>query len=351
MKKYFLYEIKKSLPAAGYLTLSMTAWYLILILLFSITRLEDIFYNLVPLMFFAGAVAVLSPIKIFTYRTKKRSVDLYYSLPLSHRKILTVKFLTGLAVLYASYTVAFFIGMAASAIKTPELNAVYYIPLYFASLIPLYILYSVSAFAFTRAYKKTDGILFIVFWFAVIPVVLEVIDRIFYVYGFQPNYLLNCVINAQAYSPTYPLSFVTEYFGGLISNSFDKIWWYEFTPANQAVVTANIIAGLTLNALLSIGATAGLFLLEKHTKAENAGQISDSLFGYKTMIPIYTVCCLSLCISGSTALNVVAVVMTILISTAITVIYKRTVKIGWKQAVAIAAPIVAGIALGALFTL
>ena len=117
------------------------------------------------------------------------------------------------------------------------------------------------------------------------------------------------------------------------------------------MVTANIIAGLTLNALLSIGATAGLFLLEKHTKAENAGQISDSLFGYKTMIPIYTVCCLSLCISGSTALNVVAVVMTILISTAITVIYKRTVKIGWKQAVAIAAPIVAGIALGALFTL
>ena len=54
MKKYFLYEIKKSLPAAGYLTLSMTAWYLILILLFSITRLEDIFYNLVPLMFFVS---------------------------------------------------------------------------------------------------------------------------------------------------------------------------------------------------------------------------------------------------------------------------------------------------------
>ncbi|MDE6505608.1 MAG: hypothetical protein K2L42_07055, partial [Clostridia bacterium] len=350
MKKYFLYELRKSAPAIAFLTLAMTVWYLSQILFFAETSLNMFFANVVTVITFAGFVAALAPVKTFSYRTKKRSVDLFYALPLSHKKILAVKFLVGLVVIYLPYTVAFFIGSAATAATAHEANAAYCIPLYFASLIPIYIIYSISSFAFTRANKRNDGVLFIIFWFTAVPLVLQVLDRICGACGEPTTYFGSYIIDSGSYAPTSPLTIVTEYFGKLIFPSTGELY-PVFEAQNEAVRLANLIAGLTVNSLLSIGATVGLFLLEKKTRAENAEQISESLFGYKTMIPLITACALALCISRYTALNVVVVVIIVLVASAICMTYRRTVKIGWKQLIILGISIAVGIITGGLLFL
>ena len=107
----------------------------------------------------------------------------------------------------------------------------------------------------------------------------------------------------------------------------------------EATELANVIAGFTVTSLSATGATAGLFLNEKRAKAENAGQISESYFGYRTMIPLYTVCLSAVCFSP--------VLLALIIACAffLTVAYKRTFRIGIKQTVVFSVSAAAGIIL------
>ncbi|MDE5593009.1 MAG: hypothetical protein K2I75_03650, partial [Clostridiales bacterium] len=169
MKKYFVYELKKSMFVMCALAVIATAVYIISV----ISQIDDIdsafrfsHYYISTIVTLGGAFSVLVPIWKLAYRMKKRSVDLYYSLPLSHTKILAVKLLVGLVVLFASFTVAFWIGSftAMAALSKYEFIYMYFksvnfVLLYFSLLIPMAVIYVVTAFIFTRANRLIDGIM------------------------------------------------------------------------------------------------------------------------------------------------------------------------------------------------
>lgn len=332
MKKYFNYELKKNLYVIGVITLVMTIIHVTPLLIMRPSEIDGSYFNIPMLSVCAGIVAVMVPMWLMEYKMKRRSVDLYYALPLSHTKIIAVKFLFGLIAVFTSYTVTFWLGALVMIAKINyAINAVWFIPFYFASLIPIYIIYSVSAFIYTRANRGIDGFMFLVFWFFALALVV---------------YALQVSVNEDIYSsyflPFKPLADVTFYFQSRIDNHHGSTIW---RPDNVAAMSI----GFVIFALMSIGSTLGLLFSERKAKAENVGQISDSWFGYKVMLPLYAVCLTSVCVLES----YLSLFLIILIATVIFfvyVLYKRSIKIGKNQAIVFCVALLVGILLSVINT-
>lgn len=259
---------------------------------------------------------------------KKRSVDLYYALPLTHTKILLVNFLVGIIELYFIYTVAYWLGAISVILNIKEsIKPIYYIPQYFATLLPLYFIYAITSFIYTRANSAGDGFAFSILWFFAASLIMLFLVVIL---PSEPAFLY-----PGYYLPSAPLDAATTYFQYLIAGD---------SPGGPYTIFA--LPGFLYTALLAAGSTAGLFLTDKNTKAENAGQISDSWFGYKVMIPIYTVCLISMTIYlGAVNFLTVLIIIAMFVLTAT---FKRSMKIGKTQSIIFIASVLAGIFIGCI---
>lgn len=346
MKKYFLYELKKNAFAIGCLTLISVAVYATTVLTspYLLRGATETYVWLISII--GGVLVAFVPAWMLNYKMKKRSVDLYYSLPLSHVKILTVRFLIGLIAVYVPYTAAYWLGAFAAMARTfSEMEAVFYIPQYFATLIPVYLIYAISSFVFTRANNILDGLTFILFWTfaaALVALVLEQLTAVTVVTGYDEYsgtvlHRTNYFVKPALYFPFSLLDFITGHFEMHIAG-YMNIHAYPY----ETVDLVNGVIGFTITVLMAAGATAGLFFSERRAKAENAGQISESWFGYKTMIPLYTVCLEAVCSSY------ILVVIIAVCAFFLTVAYKRTFKIGKVQAIVLPASVIAGIILGVI---
>lgn len=353
MKRYLVYELKKSAFVILCITVILAAVYFIALATGFMEFPSSYQTYLWLISLGAGLIAAAMPVGIFEYKMKRRGADLYYSLPLSHRHILTVKYLLGLISIFGPYTVVYwsgaFIGMGMAFAK---INAVIYIAQYFASLIPIYIIYSVSAFIYTRANTQGDGYMFVVFWALALLLVTTLLSSwttnywsyyggdVYneYVYDYSGYMAYKKYIYPGYYAPYAPLNYVTTKMQMLLAKDCNEA--VTLTTAE----TANIWIGFAINILMSIGATVGLFVLEGKVKAENVSQISDSYFGYKVMIPLFTYCLAALCMG-----EIVLLILLAIASYMVTVAYKRTLKIGWKSLICIAAPMILGIVTYAIF--
>lgn len=333
MRKYFLYELKKNA-----LLMAIISVIMLLIYLSSLEYRQNSWFgtydlNLYTISALGGVAAAVLPVIMFAYKMKKRNLDLYYALPITHRRILTVKYLVGLICLYAPYTLAYVLGMAINVgVHGDMINAIYYLPHYFSTLIPLFILYSVSAFLFTRANTLIDGIVTVVaaaFAPAVICLALNVNidDKIFAPYF---------------WTPYAPIDTATTYFQRLIIPDATPLKYNLAEQVNMWIAFPlwTVAAGL---------ATFFTIHSEKNAKAENVGQITKSWFSYKTMLPLYTFC-LTMLIMYSTfkgfdttmfAIYIVALVGVYLCA----VYYKRSLKIGVTTTISIASSAVAAFLL------
>ena len=162
MKKYFLYELKNKTYVLACIAVITT-------LIYSSVILSNKFYgdspqvyqfevNLETIFILSIVLAAIAPLIQFNYRMTKRSTDLFYSLPLSHYKIFTVRYLVGLILVFAPYLTAYLTGAIIMLIKTTDkiFYGVYYLPHFFSSLPAIFCIYTISAFAFTRANKLTE---------------------------------------------------------------------------------------------------------------------------------------------------------------------------------------------------
>lgn len=341
MKKYFEYELKKSLFLIGCLTIIASAWYLVtLIDAESVLSLA----SLGIISSIGGLLAFGLPFYVFSYKMKKRSVDLFYALPLSHTKILVVKFLVGLIIVFIPYTVAYWLGLLVIAPRAGglNLNIVYFIPQFFASIIPIYLIYAISSFCYTRANRRRDGQALAVLWFFAVALVLLILMRLTAgapiddevpepislarIYYILPNFFF----------PSSPLNHVTTVFQAMILGTYN--------PGYETIVLVNMIVGYVFVTLWGAGSTVGIILLEKKSKAENIEQITESWFGYKTVIPVYTSCLVSLCV-GIPYVSFILIILVLIGMYILSASYRRTVKIGWQQFAVLGGSVIAGIIL------
>ena len=280
MKKFLAYELKNRLWTILILVLICTLPYIVTTatttMFYEYTYEKDYgvaetvrhIYSPCTWMVYVELLALcfVVPAMTYAFKTSKKSVDCYYALPLKREKLYFIKTLVGLCMVLIPFTIAYWSGFLALWLR-PEnpYEMGWYVPHYFGLVFFAVMLYGFNAFVFTRANTVGDGIVFMIAYMFVVFLVVF--------YG-----VLVTDTERDAWG-------VIEYlmpFMGSANFTFNmeelimgdgchwSVWMFLF-PAIYGVI------GYTL-----------LFTLLRFEKGENAEQVSDSWFGYKTLVPIYT---------------------------------------------------------------
>lgn len=359
MKKYFIYQLKKNL-----LPLALLFGFALIVYVLPLTvddysywnkSIEPVYITVYTgnITIALGLMSAIVPIYMFNYKMKKRSVDMYYSLPLSKTKILAVHFILGFAMVLAAYSAAYWLGFLIVVAKIRKLQYIFYFWLYLASIIPAFIIYALAAFSFTRASTLVDGIIFVITTHCVLFVMLSGVQTIIE----TVNYRYYNYVNPGAFIVAAPLSRVHEVLGYMITNK-GSLGGYSGWSLSMSWGTSDIkiydivneVVSLSVLTLGAAGATAAMFLTEKNCKAENCGQVSESIFGYKVMMPVYTVALFIVASFSTIELNAVIWGILAFCTLIATIIWRRTIKIGKTGLIYFAASVAAGLLCGLILT-
>ena len=343
-KKYFQHLLKKNLLSLACLTLLFVVLYVVPILIEDYRAWNGgasswigLYYDNIIIAF--GVLSVLIPMYSLAYKMNKRSVDMYYSLPISRTKILLAHYLVGLILLYASYTFAYFLGLCMIITRVSHLNYVYYLPLYFASLIPAFMLYTLTAFLYTRANTVIDGVVTVICVLFVLPVFFFTVNIVF-----GKCHWFTGAVDGDRFFPFGALIQISEKFGEALTTGKFEHWFVYYRGSALYHLNTDIceLVGDVIWFLLAVAATVALFMTEKNCKAENCGQISESIFSYKVLIPVYLVLLTMVALKSETYELVFVVAFGAFL---LSILYKRNIKIGWKFAIVLGASFMGAILL------
>ncbi|MBQ8320682.1 MAG: hypothetical protein IJX81_07390 [Clostridia bacterium] len=345
MKKYLRYELKKNRNALIVLTVLcalIAGVVMVNINLFSRwpaytesgVRVEGE-YRIVNgdggLSFFCMTLALLCvfvAVYQYAFKMKKRSVDAFYALPIRKEKLYFGKTLIGLLMVFIPYTVAYLLGITIVLCRENYFHLGWYLPYYFASVGLGVCLYFFYAFIFTRANTLVDGLVFMLGWSFLFELATYFICG-----ALSESFGLSAlaeILHERGY-----MDFEYMAIGGLISVET------AFARLLASGTLASFRPQALLFSLLCGGAAASLFfLLLKKEKAENAEQISSSLWGYRTLIPAYLTLCVALT-GNDPLLNIVLLAAGFVGY----VVYRRSVRLKVADWISLAASFLAGLLL------
>jgi len=341
MKKYFVYEIKRNWLTTIVLTAIASAIYLVAAIIMDFSpNMYPIwggFYyhsaNPTSLIFIPATIliflCIFVPIHTFAFKTSSRQVDLLYSMPIRREKLYLVKSLIGLLMVIIPYTIAFWLGFAATAASHQYFNLVGFVPAFFIS-IPLAIaLFGFNAFVFTRANRLIDGIIFI----AMYSIVVMVIMLFFNEAGYHRPTTFDTPALFFYYNPYFAFVYLFYNANTVIRNNVPNSFnWSLFSEINYGFM------GYVYLSLIGAAAWLALIFVSPLEKAENAERISDSIWGYKVLLPIFISVGLGLTLSLLWVFIIVAAIS----GTVWYIVYKRTAKLKWVDLVSIAGSLLFG---------
>lgn len=219
--------------------------------------------------------AYVIPVMEFSIFKKRVNLDCLYALPIKRRELGVVHYITGLMMLVIPYTLSYLLN-ALLLLRAPEAFTFEpLIPHYFACLALGVSQYAVFVFVFHKANTKGDGICFIGMWSLVVGLVCSVLWELD-IYIDENNIYFGII---------WGLSIeLTHYYRYLVEGFLPQDLWIigELWNTTQ-------ISWFVFWILAGIAATAGYILDFGKQRAEKTGEISDSVFGYKVLIPVYAV--------------------------------------------------------------
>jgi hypothetical protein len=299
MKKMFLYYFRRRLPAMIILMIAIAIMTIIIQSQSSyINYSQSGDYRIetagqtnpfIYLSIVLSVIVTIIPIMEFSFKMKRRSVDLYYSLPIKRIKLYICKYFVGLAeflILYIPQWLISFIWLATLPSVSNIYDMSYSIYFMLASLGYGILIYTFLTFFYTMGNTLIDGIIFMALASCFLPTLMNVMyslilganysDRTFYMRWFF------------IYSPLFDIS--GKMHSNMIGGTYGDI---------------NIL-GIILNIALAILASIAFFFIHSEkNNAELVGDESDTIFGYKLFIPLYMVTSFKLISSSISALWVV----------------------------------------------
>lgn len=323
MIKYFRYELKNNILPI--LIFSIFATLYCVMSLFTFTYESGAYKLMQNVIAVFSILCFIVPILCFKFKMNKRSVDEFYSLPISREKLYLVKSLVGLCMVFIPYTVSFFMCAIIMVARSGASDALMGIPLYFLSLPCAALLFGINAFAFTRANKVIDGIVFISFFSLAFMSLV-----VFFAQTFPlPSDALNGIYY---WTPSGPLNFVIMEFG--LAASGDGWTMPHFSA----------LIGVIVMVLVGVACWFGLFFVQRFEKAENAEQISTSWFGYKVFIPFYL--CTLISVMPMMSELIILYVMIIMGMFALNIYYRRSFRLPLRDLLALLIAICVGFGIG-----
>jgi hypothetical protein len=271
-ERYFRYHFRETLPR-----LAIT---IVLALIFCSDPLLDLgvgkyLFDFNYILYTASMMALCMPVFEFRMFNNRRNLDTWFSLPIDRWKLALVHLLTG--VMHIAIVLAILFLFAVSYVGKNGGGAWGWLLLYYIVMVLLTSLsFGFFSFVFLQANSTGDGCLFIMDY-AMLPTVFEAFfDRVSLNGG--PVILgINGVI-----------SDVTQLFEDRIltySSGGSWIWNSALTKAEPAT----FFFYLVLDVLICVGAIYLLFRSFNRRRSEKVEDVSDSWFGYRTLIPVIAV--------------------------------------------------------------
>ncbi len=234
-----------------------------------------------------GVFCTLIPILELSGFKNRRNLDTLYFFPIKRGKMALVHYLSGAIQIFTIYTVSFILVWMYLLFKTDcfDLRSM---PLYYICSLALgFVMYSVFTFVFNEANTVADGAIFCGLWMYAAFVVFEVIKFC---------YLETTVINQgiqyleidslTGWGIVYaPINNLTVIFQDLIEVNKD-VPEYSYGRDYADIYMSQLYAFFAWLAV-GIAAAVGYFVRFVRKGAEMAGEISDSMFGFKLLIPLY----------------------------------------------------------------
>ena len=225
----------------------------------------------IPVMFLSILSYVL-PVMEFSFFKKRTNLECAYSMPISRRTMGAAHYLTGLITLFGAFSASYlinFIIMLSRGVNYFNLTPI--LPHYFLCLFLGFAMYSVMAFVFNEANTMGDGIWFMVLYTFVFVFVFsslaEMIDS-------MPTLYLTGAM------PFGVISELTSQYQSVVENFQPTVIFWD---------KPRYYVGFIFWAVLGIASAVGFFLTFGKRRTEKTEEISDSWFGYRTLIPIYAV--------------------------------------------------------------
>lgn len=265
--------------------------------------------NFGSVMFILGALCTVIPVLELSGLKNKRNADTIYSLPVSRTKLALAHYISGLIQIFAVYTSAYaalFIKIISSRLSSQVSSYGALIWCYFLLLVAGVAVYSIFMAIFNSANTVADGCLFIGVW-SILPALLLIALNEF---GGNTSGILSIpFVDRLSEGFLYPHAalLVTEAFYNMaIGREVLMIYF------NYAIFWT------------AIGAicTAVYFRSFVKKRTEEIGDISDTVFGYKVIIPIGL-----FCMTQAFDEKAVCAILGILMATIAYMIYRRSFKL------------------------
>lgn len=232
-----------------------------------------------------GILAVVLPLLRLSVFKSRRNVDTLYSFPLSRRKMVTVQLMVGIVEMLCAFTLSYLYFIFLYKLKAGAFHLFWLLPNYFVALAGGLILYFFVAFFFWQGNTVADGIVFVV-GFAGAPVLFmmdlsEVLSTENLLtpaaWGFPFWHLNNTTVwfhNKVMLSSLENLELIG---GDQVVNAYR--WEMQELSKDCHMYIVWLVVAIIL--------ASALFWLVGKSKAEKAGDISDSFLGYRTLVPFY----------------------------------------------------------------
>ncbi len=225
----------------------------------SLTAIMCIFASIIPLL----------ETRCFKSRS---NIDTLYSFPIKRHKMALAHYISGIIQFTFIYTVTYFAAFAYLSAKAWYFDVAPMIPFFFLSLLFGYVIFSVSIFIFGQANTPVDGVIFSIMWIFAIGLVLASIEEVTGSYG---------LFDSEMGILFAPIITLTEIFTHKIEiNSIDHDAEYVKALYEQTYWFA-------IWGVLGVGAAIGYVITFVKKGAQKIGEVSDSWFGYRTLIPIF----------------------------------------------------------------
>ncbi|MBO5357546.1 MAG: hypothetical protein J6A53_09030 [Clostridia bacterium] len=318
-KKYFSYQLKRSLPRLSTIAL------ISLLITMIFTRLDLILYENVFLSFTDVTLAlpfimitlcITIPILELAPFKNRRNLDTLMFLPVSRLKMSIAHYLNGLVqivsvfLLCSLYTLFYLLkkindfSLILGYVEVPfSIN--YFVPYVIFILLFGIAIYSIYMFVISSAGTLIDGIAFQLFYSVGLFFVALAIKNI--LAGFTSLKFYNAE-NFIIFDPIIDLPY-----------HFKKLMLLEKWDLTAIDYISFIMWGI-----LGIASIFGFILTFKKQKAEKIGDISTSVFGYKTLIPVLGY---SMMISVDTSLDLGFQLLLILAMYVGYIIYRRSARL------------------------
>ena len=341
MKRAFVYEWKRNLlPLVIFCAVAVcisAVYAFTTSLSYGRAELEDSCIGV-----FAAILCVLCtivPVMQFSYRMKTRSADLWYSLPIGRKKLTLVRILGGLVLVFVPYTLAYWLGVACVAMQETRFMFAHYLSFWALSLFLGVGLFGVCSFVFSRANTVADGLVFLLLWACVFPLaVLVCFSGLRFTLDWNydlPEYLnyYHSYDVASFFFPYSPLAYVSGIFDIFVCRGMPGV----FSKFSLWFVIPLVV-------LEGVGAYIGLFLCADRDKAEDAGQVSGSWFGYRLLIPVYIVLLFG-AVESLFGDEIIMYVLVAIFGAAFFFAYRRSFRLKKQDIICYIASVAAGIAL------